>query len=176
MAGKDRGGFACADQYPGGSFSCVYAGGGAALSWDRKGWEPFVYADPPRQYGGGHHRWHRCPGAGRHRPGGFDAGYGGEMRALQGVCGCGCVSSLHRQQGCRYDCKHSQTHFQKLRRDQPRRYLGAALLWDRAAAQGRMWNPGIPWWPAWHRDHRERSAAQCDQGHRPGDGQAQNRD
>ena len=41
--------------------------------------------DPPGQPGRCYHRRHGCSGSGRYRPGGWYAGYGGQMRSVQRV-------------------------------------------------------------------------------------------
>ena len=54
-----------------------------------------------------------------------------------------------------------------LRRHQPRGHLRAALLRDRAPAQGAARHPGLPRRPARHRGRRPRRAAQRRRAHRP---------
>ena len=112
------------------------------------------------QHRRGRHRRHRRARPGRHRPGGRDAGDGGQGGAVQAVRRRGRRADLpgHHRTSTR-SSRPSSRLAPELRRHQPRGHLRAALLRDRAAAQGAARHPGLPRRPARHRGRRARRAA-----------------
>ena len=127
-----------------------------------------IAADPAKawtltikqQHGRGRQRRHRGARSRRHRPGGRDAGDGGQGDPLQGVRRHRRLADLPRDEGPDEIVRDVQGDRARLRRDQPRGHLGAALLRDRGAAAGGARHPGLPRRPARHRDRRARRAAE----------------
>ena len=76
-------------------------------------------------------------GLGNIGPGRRAAGDGGQGRAVQAVRQHRRLADLPRHAGHRRDRAHRQGHLARLRRDQPRGHLRAALLRDRAPAARR---------------------------------------
>ena len=119
------------------------------------------------QHRRGRHRRHRRARPRRHRPGRRDAGHGGQGAAVQAVRRRRRGADLPRHHRRRRDRRDGRAARAELRRHQPRGHLRAALLRDRAPAQGAARHPGLPRRPARHRRRRARRAAQRAAAHRP---------
>ncbi len=87
------------------------------------------------------HRRLRRPRPGRHRPGGGHARHGGQMRPVQGLCGRGRLSPVHPHHDVDEIVNTVALLAGSLRRHQSGGHLRAALLRDRAQAEGAATSP-----------------------------------
>ena len=138
----------------------LHAGCRARLLGDRRRPRQGLPVHDQAQHGRRRLRRQRGARARRHRARGGDAGDGGQGDALQGVRRRRRLPDLPRHQGHRGDRRHGQGDRPDVRRHQPRGHLGAALLRDRGAAEGRARHPGLPRRPARDGGRHARRAAQ----------------
>ncbi len=99
-------------------------------------------------------------GLGNIGPGRGAAGHGGQGCPVQAVRRYRRLAAVPGHPGPRRDRRHRQGGLARLRRDQPRGHLRAALLRDRGAAARDARHPGLPRRPARHRHRRARVADQ----------------
>ena len=130
----------------------LHAGRGARLPGDRRGRGPRLPVHDQAQHRGRRLRRQRRARARRHRPAGGDAGDGGQVLPVQGVRRRRRLPDLPGHQGPRGDRAHRQARSRPtFGGHQPRGHLGAALLRDRGAPEGRARHPRLPRRPARHR-------------------------
>ena len=152
------------------SLDGVHAGGGARVHRDPRRPRQGGAVHDQAQHRGGRLRRHRGARPGRHRPGGGDAGDGGQGVPVQGVRGRRRLPDLPRHQGPRRDRAHGEADGPRLRGDQPRGHLRAALLRDRGAPPAGARHPRVPRRPARHRGGGDGRAAERREAHRPAPG------
>ena len=122
--------------------------------------------DDQAEHGRRRQRRHGRARARRHRPRGRPAGHGGQGDAVQGVRRRRRLPDLPRDQGRGRDRRDREGDRARVRRDQPRGHLGAAVLRDRGPAARRARHPRLPRRPARDRDRHPRRAEQRGRGRR----------
>ena len=144
-----------------------------AIAADARARRPLHLGAPPGRRG---QRRHRRARPRRHRPAGRAAGDGGQVRAVQDLRRARLDPAGARHHGRRRDRRDPRAAAAQLRRGQPGRRVGAAVLRAGAPADRGARLPGHARRPARHRDRPARRAARGVRGRRPRPGRAADRD